>query len=230
MKEPRNTLIQLIAGLTASCAKGEEKILINFVNGPILLDSKKKSHQDLRHAIASFESAITLANEEDYGMNMGQYGRIRLAQAYVGSSLNDPAKSREGLSQHNIDNAKRVLRDLEHTDMKHRIRWSYLLTCSDVYRLDGQMDQANAYADRAFDWAQEHELGHEIKSKLVEFRQKYLRNTVTDVQFINSSQPSHPVVHGNAECDSSFPTVKTQLSRPAHPIDTSRLDPWEYWG
>ena len=174
--ERAKTHIDTAYSLTANCAIGEEKILINFVNGSILLDSKK-SRQDLRHAIASFESAITLASEEDYGMNMGQYCKIRLAQAYVGSSLNDPAKSREGLSQHNIDNAKRVLRDLEHTDMRHRTRWSYLLTCSDVYRLDGQMDQANAYADRAFDWAQEHELGHEVKSKFVEYRQKYLKDT-----------------------------------------------------
>ena len=156
--------------LTANCEKGEQSIMIYYVNGSIILVDKEKSQQDLKRAINSFKSAIAIASEEDYGTKIAQYCKINLARAYVGSSLTNTETSGAGVSKDNIEEAKIVLKNMEHEEMHHRTRWTYLLACSDVYRLDGQMQQANAYADQALTLAQTKQLQYEVKSKLAEYR------------------------------------------------------------
>ena len=175
--EQAQTHIDTAFALTANCYMGEEMILINFVNGSIILDGKTKSRQKLNQAVHSFKSAITLASEEDYGMKMAQYCKINLALAYIGSSIFKPAKSRGGVSQDNIDEARKVVNDMEQEEMHIRTRWPYLLACSDVYRLDGQMDQAKAFIDQASKLAHENKLLYETKLKCLEIRQKYLQDT-----------------------------------------------------
>ena len=169
------THIDMAFTTIANCAKGEEKILISFVNGSIILDSKTSSRKDLRHAINSFKFAISLASEEDYGMKMLQYCKIRLAQAYVGSSMDDPLENADNISQDNINEAKRVLRDMEHEKMHPRTRWTYMITCADVYRLDGQLDQALAFAEKGFEFARKNNLVHETSEAVLALYKEYKR-------------------------------------------------------
>ena len=159
----------------ANCSKGEEKILISFVNGSIILDSKTSSRKDLRHAINSFKFAISLASEEDYGMKMLQYCKIRLAQAYVGSSMDDPLENPDNVSQDNINEAKQVLRDMEHEKMHPRTRWAYMITCADVYRLDRQLKQALAFAEKGFEFARKNNLVHETSEAVLALYEQYKR-------------------------------------------------------
>ena len=177
--EKAKTHIDTAFTTIANCAKGEEKILISFVNGSIILDSKTNSRKDLQHAINSFKFAVSLASEEDYGMKMVQYCKIRLAQAYTGSSLDDLLENRDEVSQDNINEAKRVLRDIEHEEMHPRVKWRYLITCADVYRLDRQDKRALELAEKGFEFARKNNLMHETSkenlAKFEEYKRKLLK-------------------------------------------------------
>ena len=162
-----NTAFSLIA----NCEPGEEMILTSFNHGCLLLNNKARTLGDLKKAINSFKFTISCASQEDYGTRIVQYCKLRLAQAYVAA----PSRFHSGIqsddqeemspvevTRENIEEAKQILRDLEQQDMHHRTRWSYYITCSDVYRVDGQTEQATTFADKAEEVAQEHKI-HDFK-------------------------------------------------------------------
>ena len=163
-----NTAFSLIA----NCEPGEEMILTSFNHGCLLLNKKERTLGDIKKAITSFKFAISCASQEDFGTRIVQYCKLRLAQAYAGapskftsSSVDQEEMSRVEVPRKNVEEAKRILRELEDEDMHHRTRWSYYVTCSDVFRIDGQTEQAATFADKALEVTQEHKI-HEFKFTL----------------------------------------------------------------
>ncbi|XP_064393690.1 uncharacterized protein LOC135341125 [Halichondria panicea] len=148
--------------LIANCEPGEENMLASFMLGCILLDCENKSIGEEKRTINSFKFVLSLATEQDYGTKIIQFCQIRLAQAYVGSSVRSPGKSTEEVSQVNREDAKILLREIDQQHMRPRTRCLYFMTCSDVYRTDDKIEKASAYAEQAMEIAQEHNLTHEV--------------------------------------------------------------------
>ncbi len=160
--------------LFANCQPGEENMLASFMQGCILLDTPNKSTGEEIQTINAFKFVLTVANSEDFGTKISQFCKIRLAQAYIGSSVRSPGKTKEEVPRVNREEAKKVLKDIDQKHMKPRTKCLYFMTRSDVYRTDGQIEEASKYAQQAMTIAQENNLSHEVK--YIKKRQEKLLN------------------------------------------------------
>ncbi len=159
--------------LFGNCEPGEEYMLGSFMLGCILLDRQNKSIGEEKRTISAFKAVLSQAGYEDFGTKIFQFCKIRLAQAYIGSSVRSPGKNKEEVSRVNREDAKNVLREVNRKDMQPRTECLYFMTCSDVYRTDGQIEEASVYAQQAMEIAQEYKLSHEVE--YIKLRQDRLK-------------------------------------------------------
>lgn len=158
--------------LLGGCEPGESNMLASFMQGCILLDFEGKSIGDQNRTINAFKIALSIASHEDFGTKIIPFCKIRLAQAYINSSVRSPGKSEKEIPRVNREDAKKRLGEIDLEDLKPRTKCLYFMTCSDVYRTDGQIEEAIAYAQQAMEFAQENNLSHEVE--YIEKRQKLL--------------------------------------------------------
>lgn len=151
-----------------NCEEGEERALVSYCYACILL---AKTSKDENQAFRDLHLAIRCAREgESPHLKQGKYGldpthcKLRLAQAYVGSSTGNTGKKLGEVTQENIREATTVLKTIEEKDLQNRQKCMYLYTWSDVLRVGGQLDEAIGHADKAFRLAQKHNFKTEIES------------------------------------------------------------------
>ena len=73
---------------------------------------------DQRNMIATFlQRVICLSEQENYGMDIAQYCKIRLAQIYIGVSPDNPNSSKGDISQDDLKCANELL---EHIEAKYK--------------------------------------------------------------------------------------------------------------
>ena len=128
--------------------RGEDAILANYFKACSLI----KSADEVDMIIKCLENAIDIAQKQDYGMDIAHFCKIRLAQAYIGVSADNPISHKEIISLSDLKDAKGVLKDLEnkhYSDMNPAARCFYLIACFDVYRLAGEFNEAREYAKQA---------------------------------------------------------------------------------
>ena len=174
-KQPEKALehISTAFSLNDFCKAGEERILTHYCRGCIFLDSPARSPSDQRNAISCFQRAISSANDGDFGLKILTHGKIRLVQAYIGSSSNRPGKSKEESSQDDVIMAEQLLRELDKDEsLNQRTRCMLLYTWFDLHRAKGHMQQARECIDKACEIAKQQNLDHEMKS--IEIRQNFL--------------------------------------------------------
>ncbi len=121
---------------------GEDAILANYFVACSL-------STDQSDEITIFlQRVIYIAAKQNYGMDIAQYCKIRLAQAYIGVSADNPDSSKRDVSQDDLKRASQLFK-LKHEDMQPAAKCLYLIACSDVHRLDGKFDEAREYAKQA---------------------------------------------------------------------------------
>ncbi len=132
--------------------EGEDNILVNYVCGCCLLTS------DHKLAKQHFKKAITLAQQESYGMDVAQYCKINLAHACINSSADNPVASDVNITPEDTRYAMEKLEELDQTteDIKPRARFLFLVARADVYRVAGQMEKASKDIEQAIKNASTH--------------------------------------------------------------------------
>ena len=151
--------------------EGEERALINYCHACILLASENKTVQDEVRAIDALNIAIGCASSGEYGLDTA-HCKLRLAQAYVGSSTSNTGKRRGEVPKAHIADAKRVLGEIGE-DISPRTKCMALYTRSDVHRVAGEIEQAAECAKRSLEIAQQQKFKTEIAS--VKLRQERLQ-------------------------------------------------------
>ena len=111
---------------------------------------KEKNPRKWKMIITHLNIAIDTSEKENYGMDIAQFCKIRLAQAYLRLSADNPI-SETSLSNDDIKRALDLLQDVQvkHKDMKPAAKCFYLMTYSDATRLAGDISKATAYAEQA---------------------------------------------------------------------------------
>ena len=174
-KQPEKALehISTAFSLNDFCKAGEERILTHYCRGCIFLDSPARSPRDQRNAISCFQRAISSASDGDFGLKIHTHGKIRLVQAYIGSSSNRPGKSKDESSQDDVMMAEQLLTELDKDEsLNQRTRCMLLYTWFDLYRAKGHTEQARECIGKASDIAKQQNLQHEMKS--IEIRLDFL--------------------------------------------------------
>ncbi len=124
---------------------GEDAILANYFIACSL-------STDQRDMITTFlQKVIYLSEQENYGMDIAQYCKIRLAQMYIGVSPDNPDSYKGDISQDDLKRCNNLLEHIEakHKDMQPAAKCLYLIAYSDVYRLAGKFDEAREYTKQA---------------------------------------------------------------------------------
>ena len=124
---------------------GEDAILANYFIACSL-------STDQRDMITTFlQKVICLSEQENYGMDIAQYCKIRLAQMYIGVSPDNPDSYKGDISQDDLKRCNNLLEHIEakHKDMQPAAKCLYLIAYSDVYRLAGKFDEAREYTKQA---------------------------------------------------------------------------------
>ncbi|XP_064382193.1 uncharacterized protein LOC135331079 [Halichondria panicea] len=143
---------------------GEDAILANyFVACSLSTDRSDEITIFLRRV-------IDIAAKQNYGMDIAQYCKIRLAQAYIGVSADNPDSSKRDVSQDDLKRASQLFK-LKHEDMQPAAKCLYLIACSDVHRLDGKFAEAQKYAKQAKEIATS-----DYQLSLITKRQSLLQN------------------------------------------------------
>ena len=128
--------------------RGEDAILANYFKACSLMKSADKVDM----VVKCLKNAIDIAQKQVYGMDIAHFCKIRCAQAYIGVSADNPVSCKEIISPSSLKDAKGLLKDLEdnhYSDMNPAAKCFYLIACSDVYRLAGNVDKAREYAKQA---------------------------------------------------------------------------------
>ena len=128
--------------------RGEDAILANYFKACSLMKSVDKVDM----VVKCLKNAIDIAQKQDYGMDIAHFCKIRCAQVYIGVSADNPVSYKEIISPSSLKDAKGLLKDLEdnhYSDMNPAAKCFYLIACSDVYRLAGNVDEAREYAKQA---------------------------------------------------------------------------------
>ena len=164
---------------------GEEKALANYCHGCTLVDMGTKTPKEKATAINALTTAVGCADQAERGVKIEcilKHGKIRLAQAYLGSSPKRPVGNNEEVPGDCVEDAKRILGDIheQELDSHPRTKCMFLYTWSDVYKACGQFDEAGRSAELALDIAEKCSLKDEQRS--VEVRQQLLRTQQIDKQ------------------------------------------------
>jgi len=157
--------------LLANYEQGEDRALANCCHGTLLMETTKSSREQ-RQAINALTISIECSNTQDYG-EASIFTYIILAQAYIGSMALSPAENRRVPSEYIVE-AKKILQafDQSYFSMDHRAHCAYLVTLSDVYRLNGELEQARKCADTALKITQAHRLDRE--QTMIDIRRRLL--------------------------------------------------------
>ncbi|XP_064395492.1 uncharacterized protein LOC135342630 [Halichondria panicea] len=154
-----------------NCEEGEEKALVSYCYACILLSKPDRTLRDEGRAIDDLHEAIRCARQgESESLKKGKYGldsthcKLRLAQAYVGSSTGNTGKDVGEVSQENIAEATRIMKEIKQNDLEYRQKCMYLYTSSDVWRVGGNKTEAVKCAQEAFALAQKHNFNTEKDS------------------------------------------------------------------
>ena len=164
-------------------AEGEERALISYCHACILLANENKSIQDEVRARDDLNIAIGCASSGGYGLDTA-HCKLRLAQAYVGSSTSNTGKKRGEVPETHIADAKRVLGEIGE-DISPRTKCMVLFTQSDVHRVAGELEQAADCAEQSLKIAQQQKFETEIAS--AKLRQERLQE---EYHFLDA-QSSH---------------------------------------
>ena len=164
--------IRLAQEYLFNCEEGEETVLVSYCHACILLSRENKTQKDEKIAQDNIRAAISCASRGNFGLDTS-HCKIRLAQAYVGSSTSNTGKEREEVLHTDICEAKRVLNEIKEEELNPRTRCMLLYTWSDVLRIDGQLEKAKECARRSLKIADEKQFKTEIAS--AELRQQRLK-------------------------------------------------------
>ena len=149
---------------------GEDKALTNYCNGCILLEclaNSTDSHTDefnIKEAETSLESAIMPYDKSKiYGLNVA-HPKIRLAQLYLGSSSCCPGTVTD---LKRLEKAQYYLEKVAEPSVENlapRTQCIYYYTQSDLYRNNGDLEEARSSAQKALAIAEENSFTTEIES------------------------------------------------------------------
>ena len=169
------THINKAFNLLSPCEYGEEHIIANYIRGCLILEDDISS-ASWPKVKESLESAESLALDRDYGLNIAQYCKTKLALARIGSSISNPRRNRVGVAGEHIDAAKQLLREVKRQTLPARIECLYLCTMCDVYRMDNDIKLATKCIEDAHKLTEKCDTKYE--TEMVRIRQQLLKKEI----------------------------------------------------
>ncbi len=130
------------------CQPGEERLLVSFEQACILLIKCESSLKFglLNTVKSSLCIAKKLAEEQDYGTNMVQRCKIRLAQVHLHYHSFDMDTNKNA-----IPNARQLLLEVKQQDMQPRLQCEYFHILAKIYRIEGKKDLASEHLKQALE-------------------------------------------------------------------------------
>ena len=162
--------------LLSPCEYGEDHIIANYVRGCLILEDDISS-ASWPKTKESLESAESLALDGDYGLNIAQYCKIKLALARIGSSISNPRRNRVGVAGEHIDTAKQLLSEVKQQTLPARIKCLYLCAMCDVYSVNNETKLARKCIEDAYKLTEKCNTVYEME--MVRTRQQLLNQETT---------------------------------------------------
>ncbi len=143
-----------ISGLNLTAQ--EDRILANYFKALLFLNDPNNSQWDLIDSCLNEVIKQIEDTKQNYGMDIVQYCKIRLAQSYIHSSADHPVSNKAEIqSTTKLQNAQVILEkmQLDWRSMLPTVKFFYLIACSDVARKFDTFDKAADYIEQASGYA-----------------------------------------------------------------------------